>query len=342
MKRIVIILMLFNITSINGYSQGCCSGGSGSPMVGGVSMGVLQQGQFDFGESFQYFSSDKFYAGSLDSSSALVKDIKTSYLYSRLGYGITSKLTLYLEAGYFFHKTETGFDTDRPDYIKKSSGLSDIIIFPRYNVYDITNSKAHTELTLGLGLKIPIGNYHDSTTVYIDPTNGQNSKTVSPPTVQTTTGSNDFIFYGFALREFKKIKLKVFANVTYINKGYNSMGEKFGDYASIGLFAGKTYFKKLGVTCQLKYEWVDKMQLNPNIDLNALKISIDPNSSGSKKLSFVPQLSYSYKSITLFGLYDMPVYQYLNGVQIGSKYLVTVGFTYRFKPTKFLWKVKEN
>ncbi len=338
MKRILFLVFFFGLIGKQLHAQGCCSGGSGSPMVGGVSMGVLQNRQFDIGESFQYFSSSKFFAGSKDTFSGNVSSLKTSYLYSRIGYGISQKLTLYVEAGYFLNKTETGYDKERPDYKKNSSGIADLIIFPRYDVYDKTDDKTHTEVTLGLGIKLPLGNYHDSTTVYVDAVSGQKLKTVSPPTVQTTTGSNDFIFYGFVFREYKKKKFRVFANGTYIRKGYNGMGEKFGDYASMGLFVSKTFLRKLGLTVQLKYEWIDRMAVDPNIDYQAKGISIDPYSTGSKKISLVPQMSYPYKSFNFFALYDLPLYQYLNGMQIGSQYMVTAGFSYRFMPTKFIWK----
>lgn len=320
------------------FAQGCCSGGSGSPMVGGVSMGVLQQGQFDFGESYQFFYSDKFLAGSKDTSSALVKDLTTNYLYTRFGYGISSRLSIYGEVGYFINKTEKGYDAERPDYIRESKGFGDLIILPRYNVYEKSSEKKHVEITLGVGIKIPLGNFHDSTTVYVDPSSGEEFNTVSPPTVQTTTGSNDFIFYGFAIREFKPAKLKVFMSATFIEKGYNAMGEKFGNFLGVGLFVNKMYRRKLGLTGQLRYEYIGSMKLSPNVDFVAQGISVDPVSTGGKKLSFVPQITYSIKSVTFYGMYDLPLYQYMNGMQIASKHLVTCGINYRFKPKKEIFK----
>ncbi len=67
------------------------------------------------------------------------------------------------------------------------------------------------------------------------------------------------------------------------------MGEKFGDYASVGLFAGKTFFKKLGVTIQVKGEWIGKMQAAKDVDLLAF-YNIDITSTGGRKVLFVPQI----------------------------------------------------
>ena len=341
MKNIFGLILTIVVFNFQTKAQGCCSGGSGSPMVGGVSMGVLQQGQFDFSESYQYFYSDKFMAGKIQTVSPLVKELSSNYFYTRLGYGISSKFSLYAELGYFEHKTERGTDNTRPDYLKKSTGLADFILFPRYLVFEKSSAKLHSELTLGAGLKIPLGNYHDSGTVYIDPNNGKVTKAVLPPTVQTTSGSNDFIFYGFYLLELKKQKLKLFSSVTYMHKGYNGMGEKFGDFAAIGIFANRPIGKRWGLTLQTRYEWIDKMQVSPNVDFVAQGISVEPASTGAKKISLVPQITYTKKSLTVFTLYDFPVYQYLNGMQLASKHLFTLGINYRFKPKPNLFKKQE-
>ncbi|MEI6594233.1 MAG: hypothetical protein WCO28_01645 [Bacteroidota bacterium] len=332
----VITLILLNYHY--SFSQGCCSGGSGSPIAGGASLGVLQKGQVELGANYQYSNSNKFFSGDKDTTS-LIKSLSSNYLYLRLGYGITEKLTLSIEGGYFFDKTLVGLHPNDPSIIdntKKTSGISDLIIFPRYDVYDKTDEDKHTEITLGLGLKIPLGKHYDSIVSFNDPTIPLKISTILPPTVQLTTGAYDIILYGFIFREYKHAKFRVFANGLYVKKGWNSLGEKFGDYASIGLFAGKTFFKKLGITLQVKGEWIDVLQLVPYATPSLM--SVDPPATGSRKISFVPQINYSYKSFTVFALSDFPLYQYMNGQQIGSQNLITTGITYRFMPAKYLWK----
>ena len=75
--------------------------------------------------------------------------------------------------------------------MKYLSGIKPVDILNR------TTDSKRTEITLGMGYKIPIGSYNDSTVVYTNPTTGQKYYTTSPPTIQPTTGSQDFIFYGF-------------------------------------------------------------------------------------------------------------------------------------------------
>ena len=309
--------------------QGCCSGGAGSPIAGGASQGVLMNGQFELSSNFQYFYSNRL--KSLDKDTiAFVDHFNSNYLYSKLAFGVTKNFTLSVESGYFFNKTQVGIH--QSDTIK-SSGFGDLIMFPRYDVINRSDSNRRIELCLGLGYKIPIGKHDDSTLVYTNPVSGQQIFATSPPLVQPTNGSHDFILYGFFLRGFPKQNFRVFANTTFIRKGWNSLGQKFGDYASVGLFAGKTFFCKLGVTLQLKGEWIRPMQSDKNVDMLAL-YNIDVNSTGSKKISFVPQISFSERGFTLFGLYELPLYQYMNGVQIAARHQVTIGLAYRFFTTK--------
>ncbi|MBT3418565.1 MAG: hypothetical protein HN427_07310, partial [Flavobacteriales bacterium] len=55
---------------------------------------------------------------------------------------------------------------------------------------------------------------------------------------------------------------------------------------------------------------------------------------GSKKLFLVPQISYSQNGITVFATSEIPLYQYLNGTQVGSHHQFTVGVNYRFLTKK--------
>ena len=45
---------------------------------------------------------------------------------------------------------------------------------------------------------------------------------------------------------------------------------------------------------------------------------------------FIPQISYSLNAFSFFATYEIPLYQNLNGVQIGSKTQFTIGLNYRF------------
>lgn len=324
--RIIFIVVLGLFVFFDGNSQGCCSGGNGSPIAGGFSQGVLRAKQIELAGNFRYSSSNKFFVEDRDTL-PLFDELSSKYLYLRAGYGITKKLTMELSFGYFFDKRLVELK-DRNLEDLHSSGFGDLLIFPRYDVYYKSSASRKTEITIGLGYKIPLGSNSDSSVVFVSP-EGEKYYAISAPTVQPSNGSQDIIFYWFALRAYPLKKVNFFANALFIKKGYNSLGQKFGNYTSVGLFANKTFFTKFGLTTQLKAEWIGEIKSAKNIDLIAY-YNLDPNSTGSKKLFFIPQLSYTFRQLTFFGLAEIPMYQYVNGNQVGSELSITFGLSYRF------------
>lgn len=317
-----ISILCFNTA---GYTQGCCSGGSGSPIAGGASQGVLQDRQMEVSSSFQYIKTDKFYRGDSRDTASYFDSFQSQYLYTRVAYGVTKDFTMSVETGYWLNKTQVGLH--KSDTMA-SSGIGDLILFPKYDVINHAGENKRVELTLGLGFKIPLGKYNDSA-AWVEPFSGHTYYITKPLAVQTSSGSNDLIFYTFFCRSFPDQKFKLFANGLYIKKGWNPIGEKLGNYGSIGLFAGKSFNNNLSLTLQVKGEWVDKMKLNNTVLLYAYP-NYDPFATGSKKIFVVPQVSYSLKGFTVFALSEIPVYQYVINTQVGSKIQFTAGLSYRF------------
>lgn len=329
MKKIAVSLLFWCLLhSEFSYSQGCCSGGSGSPIAGGASQGVLLDRQMEVAGNYQYISTNKFYAEDRDTI-PLFKSLNSDYLYLRLAYGVTKDFTMSVESGYFLKKQQIGINKDT----SQSKGIADLILFPRYDIYNNTTETRRVELTLGMGWKIPLGTYRDSMITFRDTANNINYYTTSPPAVQPTNGSHDLIFYAFFFRGFPLHNFRLFANGLYMKKGWNPLGEKFGDYASVGIFAGKTLFKKLGLTLQMKGEMIGKMKAAKNVDLLAF-YNVDTSATGGKKVFFVPQISFTHKSFTVYALSEFPLYQYLNKQQIASQHQFTLGVSYRFFTAK--------
>ena len=326
--RQVLISFLILVANINIYAQGCCSGGAGGPIAGGAASGVLQEYQMEISINHQFNTSNTFYTGS-EVAEPLFDNLTSNYIFFRTDYGVSKKLTLSLASGYYLSKTKEA------EYItsnRTSSGFSDLIIFPRYNIYNKNANFKRTEVALGIGIKMPLGTHMDSTLSYSDELVGD-LYSINPPLVQTTNGSNDFMFYSFIFREYQKRKLRLFISALHVKKSFNSLGLKFGDYSSLGLFVSKTLFRQWGVTTQLKLEHIGKIKAAENIDLLA-DYNIEPISTGSNKAFFTPQISYSQKGLTFFVTSEIPIYQYLHGTQIGSQNQFTFGINYRFLTKK--------
>lgn len=325
MKRIIIFLVIVLLCPVFVFAQ-CCGGGSGSPIAGGASQGVLLDRQMEINSNFQFVNTNSFFKGDSKDTAVYFDSFRSQYIYTRVAYGVTKDFTMSVESGYWLDKTQVGLH--KSDTIS-SSGIGDLIFFPRYDVINHTAQNKRLELTLGLGVKIPLGKYNDSS-AWVEPFSGNTYYITKPLSLQTSSGANDVIFYSFLYRGFPDQQFRIFANGIYIHKGWNPVGEKMGDYASIGLFAGKTFFKSLGVTLQLKGELVRPMKLNETVLLYSYP-NYDPFATGSKKILVVPQVSYSFLDhFTAYAMSEIPVYQYVTNNQVGSKFQFTAGLSYRF------------
>lgn len=331
MKNIFFILGITLIQS--GFTNAqCCAGGSGCTVAGGTSQGVLQEKQIELNTNFQFIKADKFYKNDAVDTNRTFDSFESQYEYFRLAYGLSKNLTMSLEGGYFFKKIEIGLHKD-PLTTYQANGMGDIILFPRYDVYNHTGFKTKTEVTVGLGYKIPLGSYNDSTG-NVEPFSGTTYYVTKPLSVQLSSGAQDIIFYTFFFQGFNKQNFRIFANGLYVKKGWNPNGEKLGDFASVGVFAGKSFFKRLGITLQARYEWVDKMKINESILLYGKPSNYFPEGTGYKKVFITPMISYTQGNISVYISSDFPVYQYLNTsdyyTQVGSRHQSTVGISYKF------------
>lgn len=333
-----ILFFFFCLSLSTKISAQCCSGGSGCPIAGGASQGVLQEKQLELNTNFQFINTDKFYKGSKLDTNKYFSSYSSQYQYFKLGYGLSKNFTVSLESGYFFGRKEVGLPG--PSSITYSSqGIGDIIVFPRYNVLNQFNDKTKTEATIGLGFKVPLGSYNAKST-FFDSSIGSYS-IIKPPSVQLSSGSQDIIFNLFLFHGWTPKNFRVFANAYYIKKGWNPLSVKMGDYSSLALFIGKTYFKNLGLTLQLKGEHIQKMRAGKDIDVLAL-YNVDTAITGSDKIFFTPQISYSKGKFTVYATTEIPIFQFVNNIQVGSKYQTTFGLSYRFMAKKNLAKALEG
>jgi len=312
---VFILCFYFNESS----GQGCCSGSSGNPIAGGVSSGVLQENQIEFSSNYQYTFSDKFFSGTQDTIN-LFDNLNSDYLFLKTEYGFNKRITLSISAGYYFNKAQVG--GIKPT---KSNGLADIIIFPRINVLNKDMPFNRTEITLGVGVKAPLGTHKDSSLIIPS----INYWEINPPITQLSSGAYDLLLYSFFLREFKLQKIKIFSSILHINKGFNSLDQKMGNYSSFAIYISKILDNNIGSALQIKAEEIKKMDAGNVWNSEDLEAS-----SGSNKIFLIPQLSYSLNNFSFFGSYEIPLYQNINGTQIGSKEKITFGFSYRFLTKK--------
>ncbi|HMM11488.1 MAG TPA: hypothetical protein PKE03_05285 [Bacteroidales bacterium] len=321
----ILLLLLFAFILLPGFLVAqCCGVGGGNPMAGDASRGVIMQGQTEVALYYQGSRSDRFMSGT-EKDTGFMKKFTSDYLYARLAYGLNERVTLGAEFGWWMDKTQHGLP-NRNTY--SSGGPGDLILYPRFNLIKPSVANKFNELTLGLGFKIPIGSYSDSIGLY-EPFSGETFYSIMPPAVQASSGANDVLFNLFWSAPLRPEGIRLTSNVLYILKGWNPLGEKLGNYFSLGLFGSQTIANHLFGALQLRYEWIGRMQVNPDVLMMSFP-NYDPEATGSRKLFIGPQLSYSpIDVLTLFVQAEFPLYQNVRKTQLASQHQWTIGLSYR-------------
>ena len=338
MRGVRLFILFFTLSAsvfLPTVSKGqCCAGGSGCTIAGSAGQGVFQKRQLEVSSSFQFIHTNSFYKANKPANyeERTFDSFESTYQYFKVGYGVTDRFSLSLETGYYVKKKETGFEGN-PLTTYSSQGFGDLLIFPKYNVLNHQAANHHDELTVGLGFKLPLGSYSDSTG-NIEPFSGNIFYVTNPTAVQLSSGAQDLVFHTLYSRRYMTQQLSFLASGFYIVKGYNPNGEKQGNYASLALIVSKTFFKAMGIGLQARYEQVQRMQINESVFLYGRPSNYYPEATGYKKVFLTPQVTYGKGRFSAFASYDIPVYQYLNTspyyTQAASDFQANIGIAYRF------------
>lgn len=299
------------------YSQ-CC--GSGSPIAGGILNEVSSKNQLEIASYIKYFYSNVTKRADSLSTMRIFEERRDLYQYSKIAYGLTENLTMSIELGYFHNRTAVLVGGSEIS----GKGISDLILFPRYRALKICKKKGTTSLTFGMGIKIPLGKHDQKYVVYENKKTGQKVEIIKGPSEQPTTGTTDFIFHGLLFHASSKYNGHAYLASTYFLRGTNHNKQSFGDIFKATLSFG-TYLnpKILYGIIEFDYE-----QTQPLID--KVWISYEKN-TGGKLVKVIPKLNFEIQPLHLSinTSYNVLLYQYVNGTQIGFKETLEVGISYR-------------
>ncbi|MBC8147681.1 MAG: hypothetical protein H8E98_06820 [Bacteroidetes bacterium] len=309
-KKLIIIVYVFFITTTSCYSQ-CCS--AGNPVGGdGINSGISKN-EIRIYTFFRHSLSKDYYH---NTNKTIVPIIESSYYdFNNLSvtYGLFEKLLIHSELGYFIDKAQDLNFSGQKDKIK-SHGLGDLTINIRYKLHE--KAKPETQLIISSGIKFPIGAFNEEQDgIYI------------PISLQPSSGAlkyNASLFYSRKHNESKVgwNSFLMFELSEKIEKDF--LVYKYGNYTQFSLGGFYLINKNLTAIANLKYEWRahDKRE-------NELRIE----STGSNVVYFSPIIKYSIKndfSFILLG--EIPFYKDVNGYQLTNFYAWQIGISKDFKP----------
>ncbi len=283
-----------------------CFASSGNPVGGTENMGVMGKNSFRTALFYRHAYSGTYFKGDqpYDGIEAILKDATYNYAGLLTAYGLSEKLTLEAEAGYFINKTQEYYIDD---VRMTGSGLSNFVISIKPGIY--FNPVRNFEISGSIGANIPLS------------TNMQAVNHVTLPIdIQPSTGSYGVVFQSQVIKEYSFSAIRIlFAN--RIEKYFlNNHGWEFGTIYMHSLFFSKhvDLSKHFVIEDVALKHWTFILQLRNQVKERNVKDGVTVKASGNILFYLTPQINLMlHEKWNVSVLYDVPLYQYHNEVQLG-------------------------
>jgi len=295
--KLPIILNFLLFIFIGKVEAQCLS--SVNPVGGTDNLLVLKKNAFRVISFYKNGRGSHYFEGSQRADFNLISKAHYNYFSTILGFGVTEKLTLEMESGYFINKTQK-YDVGE-GYRLTGSGFSNFIALAKQSLF--TDPSKRFFLTAALGAKIP---------------STRNLQYVNhvklPVEVQPTLGSYGAVF------SFSLVKEDSFHGLRYFltSRAETHLPNKENYQPGTVVFSS-AYVSKHLMYPWLKGDWTAIFQLKNEIRTYDRMNKHRKESSGSLLFFAVPQINYVLsKKWYLSAMVDIPVYQYFNGTQLGA------------------------
>ena len=289
-------------------------------MGASVYVGVLGKNYLRAITYYRHSYSDTYYEGSQKTNENVdLANSRYNFAGIAIAYGITKRLTIETDAGYYFDKTQ---NHNNPILGQNQGyGLSNGSLTAKYGV--LIKPAQQVEITLGAGVRYPF----TTNPQYID--GHIVNRDLQPST--NAFGASAMIFLN---KGFPSITMRVFSinrydyNFRSTNDYIQHTDYKYGNILLNSVFVSKKIMKYFFGIIQVRNEWKTSDQdfANPFAGANYKVVN-----SGFDLITVSPQLSYSIVGKwNLTASYDIPVYKYYNGKQMTPAYSFAVSLTRDF------------
>lgn len=301
---LLVPFILFSV-ALTAYSQCGCIGGAavgGSSVLGGTSnIGVLGEGTVRATASIIHSYGNKYFTGSklaTPEKVGMVQEYSALYSGLMLGYGITDRLTIDLELGFFLNKMQ-----DYGTYQPSGSGFSHSTIYGKYNIYSDKYDKLFW--SAGLGGKLPIE------------ADNQNL----PQNIRTSNGAFGAVFLNYLHKGFIESEM----NLIMINR-IDINGENNSDYQY-----GTSFINSVFITKSIIEDLTGILEIRSDVKLRDRYLDEDVLTSGWNNVILSPQINYTISDFNISAFYDIPVYKYYNDTQLTNKQNIGISLTWQSK-----------
>jgi hypothetical protein len=279
-------------------SEGQCLS-SVNPVGGTDNLLVLEKKSLRIISFYRYGQGNRYFEGTEHSAYDLINKAYYNYLSTIIGYGLTNKLSLELETGYFLNKTQQ-YNLS-PEYILTGRGLSNAVLLIKHSLFAEPFKRIY--ITGAAGSKIPLTRELQ-----------QQSNVTLPVEVQPTIGAFGAVVGASFVKENSGTGRRYFFSSRFETNAENK------EYYR----QGNAFYNSLFISQHLKHpalkdKWTAILQFrheHRGIDRISTRLK---ESSGSTLLFVTPQLNFVLLDEWYFsGLADIPAYQNFKGIQLGA------------------------
>lgn len=306
MTHKLLFIFIFFILSYSSTKAQCCS--AGNPFFYGEQANIGHK-QLQVIAGYKYSLADQYYSKDSKVDIDFVDKAYFNYLNLQFIYGITRKLSIQTDLGYFVNKTE--------QYVKEDweaingYGIGDAGLTIKYLVYKSFVRKF--SIIPSVGVKFPIGVFDQEV-----------DHVKLPITVQPSSGSFKYLVNLYMSKSFKGSKFNI---------GF------FGSVELPQLIDSEHFYYKYGNLYLFSligsYYVTDKLTLgfeirNENRNKATRENDQTVESSGYNIVYAVPHVSYAFAEKWFIAINsDIPIYKYYYGIQLANKFAISARLSYR-------------
>ena len=234
---------------------------------------------------------------------------KNHYVTAALDYSPNADWGINLQLPYI-HRTHGTIEDGTGDTgSSKSSSMGDIKIIGRYLGFS-----EEKNIGMQFGMKLPTGSFKEKFS------GGDLAGEALDRGLQPGTGTTDVIIGVFNFAPLSQ-------NVDYFTQAIAqvplSAREGYKTGPSLNANFGIRYLANEGYTPQL--------QINARVSGKDAGVNATPDDSGGKTIYLSPGVTFSVsEKIKIYGFFQLPVYQDLNGYQLAPRYTASIGTRFAF------------
>jgi len=301
----VLLSALISIAE-DGMAQ-CCS--TGSPVGASTHVGLVNKNTVRAITFYRHSFSDIYYEGSKPSDDETDMSDNAHYDFTgiTLEYGLTHRITLQADAGYFINKVVNFHNPLLTDH--NGRGMANGTLMLKYGLY--VDPVREVEITAGVGLKFPFSR---------QPATAENGSLLQ---LDARPSTNAFGFTGSLLlsKEFAPLTMRTFMLNRFEYNGFNVNDYQTGKLLATSLFVSKKIARRFFGIVQLRNEIHGKDVQDGENEVN----------TGYHLMVFTPQISYVVAGLwNVSLLYDVPVYKNYKGKQLTPQYSYAISLSRDF------------